>query len=159
MREFYLAKALLMFWWKKKKTFPPLKPKSTNGPAKQYNAILEFIIKKKFGVQPGHFAKYSELVLQFALVLLEINPHYYKLQLWGAKFHSVVENTFLGYNKPASHGHAVKALSSVSIAEKIEKLFNYIDRGFMASIHMKSLHDMVFSKSNSIGSYLDYIAE
>ena len=36
---------------KKKNTFPPLKPKATKGPAKQYNAIIEFITKKKFGVQ------------------------------------------------------------------------------------------------------------
>ena len=52
----------------------------------------------------------------------------------------------------------MKALSSVPIAVKIEKLFNYIDRGFMASSYMKSFHDM-FSVANSITSYLDYIAE
>ena len=34
----------------------------------------------------------------------------------------------------------------------------YIDRGFIASSHMISLHDM-FSVPNSIVSYLDYIAE
>ena len=57
------------------------------------------------------------------------------------------------------HGHTVKALSSVSIAVKIEKLFNYIDGVFMAPSHMKSLHDMMFSIANRIASYLDYIAE
>ena len=57
------------------------------------------------------------------------------------------------------HGHSAKVLSSVSIAVKIGKLFNYIDRGFMTSSHMKSLHDMMFSVANSITSYLDYIAE
>ena len=93
------------------------------------------------------------------MVLWEIDPHYHKLQSRGKKFPSVVENTFLSYNKLASHGHAVKALSSVSIAVKIEKLFSYIDRGFMVSSHMKSLHDMMFSEANSIASYLDYIAE
>ena len=129
---------------KKKNTFPPLKPKATNGPAKQYNTIVEFITEKKFEVQARHFAEYSELVTQFASVLWEIDPHYYKLQSRGKKFPSVVKNTFLDYNKPATHGHAVKALSSVSIAVKIEKLFNYTDRGFMASSHMKSLHDMIF---------------
>ena len=53
----------------------------------------------------------------------------------------------------------MKALSSVSTAVKIEKLFSYIDRGFMASSHMKSLHDMIFSVANSITSYLDYIVK
>ena len=52
----------------------------------------------------------------------------------------------------------MKALSSVSTAVKIEQLINHIDRGFMASSHMNSLHDM-FSIANSIASYLDYIAE
>ena len=31
---------------KRKNTIPPLKPKATNGPAKLYNAIIEFITKK-----------------------------------------------------------------------------------------------------------------
>ena len=97
--------------------------------------------------------------MQFALVLWEIDPHHHKLQSQGKKFPSVEENLFLGYNKPAMHGHSVKALSSVSIAVKIEKLFNYIDRGFMASSHMKSLHGVMFSVANSITSYLDYIAK
>ena len=97
--------------------------------------------------------------MQFASVLWEINPHNHKFQSQGKKFRSLVKNTFLGYNKPASHGHAVKALSSVSIAAKIKKLFNYIDRGFMASSHMKSLHDMIFSVANSIASYVNYTAE
>ena len=47
---------------KKKNTFPPLKPKTTNGPAKQYNTIREFITNKKFQVLPRHFAEYSELI-------------------------------------------------------------------------------------------------
>ena len=142
---------------KKKNTFPPLKPKATNGPAKQYNAIVEFITEKKLVVQARHFDEYSELVMQFALVLWEIDPHYHKLQLQEKKFPSVVENTFLDHIKPAKHGHAVKALSSVSIALKIEKLFNYIDIGYW--IHMKSLHDMMFSIASRIMSYLDYIAK
>ena len=56
---------------KRKNTFPPFKPKTTKGPAKQYNAIVEFIGEKKFGIQGGHFAEYSELVTQFASVLWE----------------------------------------------------------------------------------------
>ena len=88
----------------------------------------------------------------------KIDPPDHSLQSRGKRFPSVVESTFLSYNKPVTHGQAVKALSFVSITVKIEKLFNYIDRGFMASIHMKSFHDMV-SVANSITSYLDYIAE
>ena len=56
---------------KKKNTFPLLKPTATKRPAKQYNAIVEFITEKKFGVQAGHFAEYSELVTQFTSVLWE----------------------------------------------------------------------------------------
>ena len=45
----------------KKNTFLPLKPKATNaisnGPAKQHNAIVEFITKRKFGVQTRHFCQ------------------------------------------------------------------------------------------------------
>ena len=136
-----------------------MKPKATNGPAKQCDAIVESITEKKFGVQVGQFAEYSKLVMQFALVLWEIDPHHHKFQSRGKKFPSIEENLFLGYNKPVMHGHSVKALSSVSIAVKIEKLFNYIGRGFMASSHVKSLHGMMFSVANSITSYLDYIAK
>ena len=154
-----ICKSIVGVLMKKKNNFPPLKPKATNGPVKQYNAIIEFITKKKFGVQVGHFTEYSEFVMRFALVLWEIDPHYHKLQSREKKFPSVVENTFLGYSKPASHGHAVRALSSVSIAVKIEKLFNYIDRGFMAPSHMKSLRDMMFPVANSIAYHLDYISK
>lgn len=45
----------------KKNTFLPMKPKATNaisnGPAKQYNAVVEFITKRKFGVQTRHFCQ------------------------------------------------------------------------------------------------------
>lgn len=52
-----------------------MKPKATNGPAKQYNAIVEFITKKNFGVQVGHFLGYSELVALGFVVLGCIGFH------------------------------------------------------------------------------------
>ena len=136
-----------------------MKPKATNAHVKQYSAIAEFLTWKKFRVQVGHFAEYSEVVTQFASVLWEIDPHYRNLQSIGKKFPLVVENTFLGYGKPTLYRHTLKALSPVSIAVKIEKLFNCIDRGFMAPSHMKSLHGMMFSVTNILESYLDYIAK
>ena len=56
-----------------KNIFPPLRPTATNGPAKQYNAIIEFITKKRFGVQAGHFAKYSKLVMSNLLNITSLN--------------------------------------------------------------------------------------
>ena len=82
---------------KKKNTFPPVKAMASNGPAKQYNAIVNFVKEKKFGVQAGHFAEYCDLVSQFSAVLWEIDPHYHKLQARGKKFPTIVEKNFLGF--------------------------------------------------------------
>ena len=118
-------------------SFPKVKQNACLGTSKQYNAIVNYIISRKFGVKADCLTDYDKLVKYFSELLWEIDPHYHKLKTRGMLFLKSVEKNFLGFNKPASHGHAPKRLSSESLSLKVQNLYQYTDRNYMDSSHMK----------------------
>ena len=65
-----------------------------------------------------------------------------------------VEKNVVGFNKPASHGHAPKRLSSESLSLKVQILCQYTDRNDMDSSHMKSLKEMLLTVAEKVTAYL-----
>ena len=121
----------------KANSFPKVKQNASLGTSKQYNAIVNYIISRKFGVKAGCLTDYEKLVKYFSARLWEIDPHYHKLKTRGMPFFESVEKNVLGFNKPASHGHAPKRLSSESLSLKVQNLYQCTDRNYMDSSHMK----------------------
>ena len=63
-----------------------------------------------------------------------------------------VENNFLGFNKPASHGHTPKRLSSESLS--LRKQTQITDRNYTDSWHMKPLKEMSLTVAEKVMAYL-----
>ena len=68
----------------------------------------------------------------------EFDPNYSKFNSRG-KSSPKMDEEFFGSNKPSSHGHAHKPISSMPLSLKVQKLYTYIDRFYIDSSHMKSL--------------------
>ena len=79
---------------------------------------------------------YEALVKKPSEVMWEIDPPCSKIKSLGKVFPSAIENNFLGFNKPASHGHKTNSISSYSLALKIDNFAKYIDRSYMISRRM-----------------------
>ena len=131
------SKSIVDVLMNKANSFPKVKQNASLGTSKQYNAIVNYIISRKFGVKAGCLTDYEKLVKYFSARLWEIDPHYHKLKTRGMPFFESVEKNVLGFNKPASHGHAPKRLSSESLSLKVQNLYQYTDRNYMDSSHMK----------------------
>ena len=74
-------------------------------------------------------------------------------------FFESVEKNVLGFNKPASHGHAPKRLSSESLSLKVQILYQYTDRNYMDSSHMKPLKEMLLTVAEKVTAYLTQLEE
>ena len=143
----------------KANSFPKVKQNASLGTSKQYNAIVNYIISRKFGVKAGCLTDYEKLVKYFSARLWEIDPHYHKLKTRGMPFFESVEKNVLGFNKPASHGHAPKRLSSESLSLKVQILYQYTDRNYMDSSHMKPLKEMLLTVAEKVTAYLTQLEE
>ena len=62
----------------KTNSFPKVKQNASLGTSKQYNAIVNYIISRKFGIKAGCLTDYEKLVKYFSKLLWEIDPHYHK---------------------------------------------------------------------------------
>ena len=62
----------------KTNSFPKVKQDASLGTSKQYNAIVNYIISRKFGIKAGCLTDYEKLVKYFSKLLWEIDPHYHK---------------------------------------------------------------------------------
>ena len=102
------SKSIFGVLMNKVNSFPKVKQNASLRTSKQYNTIVNCIISRKFGVKAGCLTDYERLVKYFSELLWEIDPHYHKLKTLGMLFLESVEKNFLGFNKPASHGHAPK---------------------------------------------------
>ena len=140
----------------KANSFPKGKQNACLGTSKQYNAIVNYIISRKFGVKAGCLTDYDKLVKYFSELLWEIDPHYHKLKTRGMLFLKSVEKNFLGFNKPASHGHAPKRLSSESLSlhlhEGAKSLSVYRQKlyGFFTHEIMKILSSETFLPTHRV---------
>ena len=119
----------------------------------------KYIIPRKFGVKAGCLTDYEKLVKYFSELLWEIDPHYHKLKTRGMPFLESVEKNFLGFNKPASHGHAPKRLSSEPLSLKVQNLCQYTDRNYMDSSHVKPLKEMLLTVAEKVTAYLTQLEE
>ena len=102
------SKSIVDVLMNKANSFPKVKQNASLGTSKQYNAIVSYIIPRKFGVKAGCLTDYEKLVKYFSELLWKTDPHYHKLKTSGMSFLESVEKNFLGLSKPASRGHAPK---------------------------------------------------
>ena len=102
------SKSIVDVLMKKANSFPKMKQNASLGTSKQYNAIVSYIIPRKFGVKAGCLTDHEKLVKYFSELLRKTDPHYHKLKTSGMPFLESVEKNFLGLSKPGSHGHAPK---------------------------------------------------
>ena len=65
-------------------------------------------LQKNIGVKAAYTTDYGTLVKHFSELLWEIDLHYLKLKKRGMSFLEKVEKSFLGFNDPSKHKHAVK---------------------------------------------------
>ena len=70
-----------------------------------------------------------------------------------------VEKNFIGFNKPARHGHAPKQLSSESLSLKVQNLYQYTDRNYMESSYMKPLKELLLTVAEKVTAYLTQLEE
>ena len=70
-----------------------------------------------------------------------------------------VEKNFIGFNKPARHGHAPKQLSSESLSLKVQNLYQYTDRNYMDSSHRKPWKEMLLTVVEKVTAYLTQLKE
>ena len=129
----------------KTNSFPEIKQIASFGTAKQYNAIVNYIISWRFAVKRGFLTGFKKLVQYFSGLMWEIDWCYFKLKSKGMSFTEVVEKSFLGFDKLHSHGHAPNCLSSKPLALVVHNLYRYIDRQYMDSSLMKSFKDILFN--------------
>ena len=87
---------------------PSLKRDPKTGNARQYNAVIGYVKSQKFGVRATMLSDYEEFIADLCSLLWDINLHYYKLKSRYCSFPNVVEQKFLNFNKPQSHGHKPK---------------------------------------------------
>ena len=153
------SKSIVDILMNKANSFPKVKQNASLGTSKQYSAIVNYITSRKFGAKAGCLTDYEKLVKYFSELLWEIDPHYHKLKTRGMPFLESVEKNFLGFNKPASHGHAPKRLSSESLSLKLQNLYHYTDRNYMDSSHMKPLKEMLLTVAEKVTVYLTQLEE
>ena len=149
------SKSIVDVFMNEMNSFPKVKQNASLRMSKQYIAIVNCIISPKFGVKAGCLTDYEKLVKYFSARLWEIDPHYHKLKTRGMPFFESVEKNVLGFNKPASHGHAPKRLSSGSLSLKVENLYQYTDRNCMDSSHMKPLKETLLAVAEKVTAILD----
>ena len=85
----------------KKNSFPKFKQNASLGTARQYNAIVNYMITKKFGVKAAYITDYETLVKSFPELVRNIDPHYLKFKKRGMPFLEAIDKTFLGLNDPS----------------------------------------------------------
>ena len=110
-----------------------------------------------FGGHATMLSDYEEFIADLCSLLWDIDSHYYKLKSWYCSFPNVVEQKFLNFNKPQSHGHKPKQLSVQTISLQIDKLWLHLDRGYRNGTHMTLLRNIVKGICDSLDKYLDYL--
>ena len=153
------SKSIFGVLMNKMNSFPKVKQNASLRTSKQYNTIVNFIISRKFGVKAGCLTDYDRLVKYFSELLWEIDPHYHKLKTLGMLLLESVEKNFIGFNKPASDGHAPKRLSSEPLSLKVQNLYQHTDRNCMDSSHMKPLKEMLLTVAEKVIVYLTQLEE
>ena len=136
---------------------PSLKRDPKTGNARQYNAVIGYVKSQKFGVRATMLSDYEEFIADLCSLLWDINLHYYKLKSRYCSFPNVVEQKFLNFNKPQSHGHKPKQLSIQTLSLKIDELRLHLYRGYMNGIHMTLLRNIVKGICDSLDKYIDYL--
>ena len=119
--------------------------------SEQFNAIVNHIKLKRYGVRVGALLEYEKLVTVFADILWEIDPHYEKFEKRYKRFPETVVKCFLHFNDPRKHKHAVKNINRTSLSLDIVKMMNLNDRKFMS--FMKPFSELISKTSKSIRIY------
>ena len=92
---------------------PSLKLDPKTGNARQY-AVVGYAKSKRFGFRATMLSDYEEFIADLCSLLWDIDPHYYKVKSRYCSFSNFVEQKFLNFSKPQSHGHKLKQLNSNS---------------------------------------------
>lgn len=103
------------------------KQSASLGPAKQCNAIVNFIMRRKYGVKASFITDYEMFAKRVPDLFWEMDPNHSKFKSRAKSFPKLAEE-FFGFNNPSSHGHTSKPISSMSLSLKVQKLYTYIDR-------------------------------
>ena len=96
-----------------------LDPKTGN--ARQYDAVVGCVKFQNFGLCATMLSDHEEFIADLCSLLWDIDPNYCKLKCRYCSFPNVVEQKFLNFNKPQSHGHKPKQLSIQTLSLKIDK--------------------------------------
>ena len=114
--------------------------------------------QKKIEIKVAYITEYEPLVKHFSELLWQIDPHYLKVKKRGI-FLKTVEKSFLGINDPSKHKYAVKNLCSESLVLKVQNLYNYINRQYLNSSHMKPLQLILINGTEKLTAYLTELEE
>ena len=126
------------FLMNKPNHFPTEKANAKKMNDKQYNEVVKFLKQNKCGVKGTSLPDYIKMIVTFASVLWEVDPHYEKLKSRGYVF-SDNAKLFLNFNNPKSHGHSARNLNTSFLGQKVSELMVYIERKYMHLQHMKPL--------------------
>ena len=94
------SKSIVDVLMNKVNSFPKVKQNASLGTSKQYNAIVNYIISRKFGVKAGCLTDYEKLVKYFSELLWKIDPHYHKLKTKDMPFLESVEKNLDPTSQP-----------------------------------------------------------
>ena len=82
------------------------RPSAKTQDTKQYNALVNLVKERKFGVRGSSLADFEELLALFSSLLWEIDPHYDKICNHGGGRFSKDIDRLLGFNDPKKHKQA-----------------------------------------------------
>lgn len=152
-KELDLVTAVLMH---RRNHYPKGRPNAKYGDKKQYDALVNFLKERKFGVKGTELPDYEDFTILLSSLLWDVDPHYKKLCERGARFPNEMQS-LLGYNTPKGHDHPVKPLDIQKLNSKVTRLILQLERKYMMLSHMKPLAELVYKVCESISSYSKYL--
>ena len=78
------------------------KSDAKNGDNKGFNAFLDIVKEKKFGVQATSLVDFTRYLQLFSDLLLEVDPHYNKNKSYAFQFPEIIGKRSMGFNNPKS---------------------------------------------------------
>ena len=130
---------------------------ANTGDVKQYNALINFVRERKFGVRGSTVEDFRDFLLLFASLFWEVDPHSAKIcNHGGGRFPNEIE-TLLGFNVPKTHKHAVKSIKIESLKSKVSLLVIKLERKYTSHRHMKAFGDLVSAVCDRVSKYASYL--
>ena len=145
--DFLMSKAL---------SYPALKVSAVNKNVQQFNAFVEYLKVKKWGVRNSFLSDFTDLVKSFSSLLWELDCHYEKMKKRGGSVPKDFEK-FFGLNNPKAHGHAIPKFEPLRFSLAIKTVVQNLDRPFMEGPALKTLKIMMEKTVEFVSHYMDYL--